>query len=323
MEIKIVSKNNLEEMLNLCKNFKTSPFTFDKEYILLSPDKEIYPEMAKRLINSPYSISIGVYNDNNLIAFITVSVNPKLSNMVGKKLGNILLLVVDPAFQNKGLGKQLVKKGLELLESMGVELITVSTDIYNTKAIRVYESNGFKFHMAWHIMRNYITSPSTSIEHSKLIVPLKNIKTLSKFYHNLERPFPLLYENSLNRDYVKSYIFENLIRQITNGEVMALGFKSNKKNQVILTYQYDIISQNTLNTNKKVLKILDIMFSPELSEKEKEETIHILLDDLKKRNLDACLIEMWVRAENQDMIKILQKDGFLLAYTGIYLHYKK
>jgi len=319
MEIRIASENDYNEIVSLCKYFNTSPLTFDKEFLLLSQGNGIQPSFAKVIINSQYTFTIVMSEKNNILGFITVGVNPFLSNMLHKKIGNILLLVVKPEYQGKGFGKALVKKGVLFLKSLGAELITVSTDIYNIPAICAYESNGFKFRMSWHIFRYFNFDPRPD-KLNEFIEPIVNIKKIYNFYDSFYRPFSLLYENTLDKSLVKDYLFENLLDSILKGKIFALEYTHG--NKAILTYQYDEILQEALQTDKRVVKILDILFLQNIDESEKNFLARELLSDIKNRLFDACLVEMWVRSEDQYLIKTLEKNGFSLSYTGVYLHYK-
>ena len=56
----------------------------------------------------------------------------------------ITTLGVDPAYQNKGYGKELVRYALELAQSIKAAVITLEVRVSNEKAIKLYESFGFR-----------------------------------------------------------------------------------------------------------------------------------------------------------------------------------
>ncbi|MEJ5285216.1 MAG: GNAT family N-acetyltransferase [Brevinematia bacterium] len=318
MEIKIANQNDYNEILTMCSEFETSPFTFDMDFIALANDKKINPSFAEKIILSPYSTTLILKNDNSTIGFITVSVNPTLSNLLNRKIGSITLLVVKKKYRGNGFGRLLIEKGVLFLKSYGVKLISVGTDIYNIPAIRSYEKCGFNFQMAWHIFR-YFSEDFEVQKISQKIEPLENPKVLEKFFIDFDRPFSLLKDKNLNTQIIKEYLFNNLITNILKGKIQVLAYRENKKICGILTYQYDELSQNALSTEKSIVKILDIMCLTE-NKKEKEKIITTFLKDLKHRIIDSLIIEMWLSSENQTLIKILEKNSFNLSYTGIHLH---
>lgn len=61
-------------------------------------------------------------------------------------IGEIYILGVDPGFQGKGVGKTLIKAGLNWLKEHGVSIATLYVDIENKRAIALYESLGFTHH---------------------------------------------------------------------------------------------------------------------------------------------------------------------------------
>ncbi len=320
MEIKLASKKELNEILNLCKEFESSPFTFDYDFINLANDRKINPIFAEKLLSSSYSITLYVKESEKIIGFITITLNPTISHIINKKIGNITLLVVKKEFRNKGYSKILIENGLNMLKKYGVTLVTVSTDIYNIPAIRSYENCGFNFQMGWHIFRHFINEKSNG-KISEKIEPLENPKILNKFFFDFDRPFSLLKDKNLNRDLIKEYLFNNLITNIIKGKIKALSLKKEKKIIGVLTYQYDEISRLSISREEKVIKILDIMSITD-DIKEKESIISAFLTDIKERCFDSIIIEMWVSSENQTLIKNLERNDFQLSYSGIHLHKK-
>ncbi len=317
MEIKIAIQNDYNEILAMCREFETSPFTFDIDFISLANDRKINPSFAEKIILSSYSTSL-ILKEKEIIGFITISVNPTLSNLLNKKIGNITLLVVKRKYRGKRYGKLLIEKGLALLKSYGVQLVTVGTDIYNIPAIRSYEKCGFNFQMSWHIFRHFIKN----LEPDKIsdkIEPLQNPKILEKFFIDFDRPFSLLKDKRLNPEIIKDYLFNNLITNILKGKIKTLVYKEKNKIHGVLTYQYDELSQNALSTERSIVKILDIMCLTD-NKTEKERIISEFLTDIKNRLFDSLMIETWVSSENQLLIKTLEKNEFFLSYTGINLH---
>ncbi len=321
MEIKIATDKDYKELLSLCDQFKTSPFYFDKDLLNLS-DNKIHPYFAEKMLLSPYSTSIILKNENLICGFITVGVNTAISNLTGVKIGNIILLVVKPEYRGRGYGKLLIQSGIKFLNNYGIKLITVGTDIYNIPAIKDYEDSGFRFQMGWHIMRYFARDNILANKINENIEPLETPKILSNFYKNFKRPLSLLKERCINPEIVKSYLFEQLIRNLYQNKIFSLCYKKKEEIIGIINFHYDEITENTISTGKRVIKILDLLISDKLDEKERLAIKSSLIKELKKRFFNTFLIEMWVDAEDQENIKILERNNFFLSYSGVYLHRK-
>jgi len=61
----------------------------------------------------------------------------------GTKVAGIETVNVDPAFQNKGIGKQLIKAAEIEALNKGMKHIRLEVSVGNTQAIKVYEKSGY------------------------------------------------------------------------------------------------------------------------------------------------------------------------------------
>ncbi len=77
-------------------------------------------------------------------AYVVVAIDEANTEQFGLKWGRIISLVVDPEYQGKGMGKALVRAGLEWLSRKGAVYAEVLTDQNNVAAQRAYEANGFR-----------------------------------------------------------------------------------------------------------------------------------------------------------------------------------
>lgn len=59
------------------------------------------------------------------------------------KQGYIAMLAVLPKYRGNGLGRILVSKSVEAMETMGVDEAVLETEITNKAALALYESLGF------------------------------------------------------------------------------------------------------------------------------------------------------------------------------------
>ena len=81
---------------------------------------------------------------DELAGYVVVAVDASNTEQFGVKWGRIVSLAVDPLHQSKGIGKSLVQRSLDWLQSQGVQYAEVLTDQNNIGAQRAYEANGFR-----------------------------------------------------------------------------------------------------------------------------------------------------------------------------------
>ncbi len=312
MDIRKAQENDFSRIMELSHNFNTSPFTFDKR--LESISRNIYPAFAWDMIHSASSISL-VAEEKYITGFITVSINTPLSSAAGKKIGNILLLVVDENRRNEGIGSLLVRKALGLLFTLGAGIITVGTDIYNYPAVHIYESSGFKLKMGWHIFRFYKDE-----DHAKRHI-FENIDTydssLDLFCEGYSRPVSLLKEKAIDREKLRAYLLENFKKSILNKSINALQYYERNKPSALITFAKDEIAQKTLQTDQPVYKVLDLIVLEEARGRNIEKR---MLIDITARIYDYCLMEIWIDSENSGLIQAAEDAGFRLSYTGLTFH---
>jgi ribosomal protein S18 acetylase RimI-like enzyme len=77
-------------------------------------------------------------------AYIVVALDDANTRQFGLKWGRIISLAVDPEYQGRGIGKALVRAGLEWLSRHGAVYVEVLTDQNNVAAQRAYEASGFR-----------------------------------------------------------------------------------------------------------------------------------------------------------------------------------
>lgn len=93
--------------------------------------------------------------DGNLGGFCWIKIDDFL--LQKHSMGEIYILGIDPKFQGKGIGKIMMKAGLNWLKQQGVSIATLYVDADNKRAIALYKSLGFAPH---HIDRAYKSDPN-------------------------------------------------------------------------------------------------------------------------------------------------------------------
>ena len=109
------------------------------------------------------SKQIIVLNKKNIIGFaimrliISNKTNAYDSTELFFNEAEILQIAVDPAFQRRGVGKNLLKKIIEVGVSFGIKAIWLEVRVSNHKAINFYRKNNF-YHI--YTRTNYYRNPS-------------------------------------------------------------------------------------------------------------------------------------------------------------------
>lgn len=98
--------------------------------------------------NGNWVLPLAIYNGNDLIGF-TMITKGNIGVNTPKKYENsfcILRMMIDKRYQGKGFGYKILKQIINLLESISNpnELIWISTEKENVKAISFYTKAGFK-----------------------------------------------------------------------------------------------------------------------------------------------------------------------------------
>ena len=119
MTIRNVKESDLENIKALLKDFNISEEFFDSLYNSSSYISEL---------------SFVLENEGRIVGLMMMSKN-KLNKIVGLTLSPLL---IEPAFQHKGLGKHLLKRGLNVAELLGYDYVIA---IGNPK---FYEKYNFK-----------------------------------------------------------------------------------------------------------------------------------------------------------------------------------
>ncbi|NPV01484.1 MAG: GNAT family N-acetyltransferase [Brevinematales bacterium] len=314
MTIRQSEEKDIPRLIELSFLFDYSPFTIDKKFRALSPD--FYPTFADDMIRKKSSVNIVAEGDEGIIGYITVGMNEALSKAIGKKIGNIYLLSVEPTYRDKGIGRFLVEKGCGVLYTYGADLVTVGTDLYNIPAIHVYESNGFRSAMFWHIYRYYPDTPRDPTLVSDKI-DLISMHGLNQYLPYLERPVSLLRDRKISQERLMGYISEQFLKKSIGENETVLEYRDNGRSMGMIHLSIDKLSMSTLNVSTPVYKIADLIVMDENTGMEIGEK---LLEDIQNRMGEYLMLEMWVEPSQTRLIESLEKTGFHLCYSGVSLH---
>lgn len=156
-------------------------------------------------------------------------------------------IVLDPNYINKGLGKDILKKFLDYAKDRGFKKIILFVADYNKRAIRVYESLGFKEKYKFLMLfqnGEYDKDNEDFIENksSFKIILNKTFNYATKMELNLERDWWKMFLLEKNKYDLGETSFENIFINDfmpgANGEfvkVYILGYKFAKENREDIT----------------------------------------------------------------------------------------
>lgn len=116
---------------------------------------KIISKLISNHLSEPYSIYVYWYFLNNWPQYCYI-VKTEANQVIGviilkidihknvRKRGYIGMLVIDPAFRNKGIAKTLVKLTIDnMIKLHNVDEISLETEVINLGALNLYESLGF------------------------------------------------------------------------------------------------------------------------------------------------------------------------------------
>ncbi len=84
--------------------------------------------------------------DGQVVGYSMSRVLRKLSlrGLSVRRIGHIMSIAVDPPYRRRGIGKQLLRESIEVLEENDAEEIRLEVRVTNRLAIKIYKSFGFK-----------------------------------------------------------------------------------------------------------------------------------------------------------------------------------
>lgn len=130
MTIRNIRESDLENIKAILNDFNISEEFFDSLYNSSSYISEL---------------SFVLENEGRVVGLMMMSKN-KLNKIVGLTLSPLL---IEPEFQHKGLGKHLLKRGLNMAESLGYDYIVATGNVdfferFNFKSLETFGVLGDK-----------------------------------------------------------------------------------------------------------------------------------------------------------------------------------
>jgi ribosomal protein S18 acetylase RimI-like enzyme len=173
--------------------------------------------------------------------------------------------------------------------------------------------------MGWHIFRHYNTGDRPRAPLNENIGPPDGTE-IKLFLEKLSRPVSLLKEKTVNKRGLMSYLIDNAARSLYKGKSKCFIYRDGKEPAGFINVISDEICRKTLMTDKNIFKILDVIVLDRYKGKGIEAE---MLRDIQSRLEEHCLLELWLEAENAELIEAAEDSGYHLSYSGAAFHYKK
>ena len=140
LEFREINKDNFYDVCMLDVKSEDKEFVASNEMSLA--EAYLFKTMGA------YVLPIAIYRNRVPIGFVMITKGYIGDNIKGEYLNNycILRMMIEAKHQNKGLGKKVLNQIIEIIKSISINesFIWISTEENNSKAIHVYETNGFK-----------------------------------------------------------------------------------------------------------------------------------------------------------------------------------
>ena len=107
-------------------------------------DSTFTKETLKSYIETDQTYHVFCIEKTELIGYIIV--------WESATYGQIIDLVIQPNYQNKGYGQKLLTYAIDYFIKIGVNIISLEVKVSNAHAIKLYEKAGFKKD---HVIKNY------------------------------------------------------------------------------------------------------------------------------------------------------------------------
>ena len=128
VELRAVTKDNLEEVLNL------NVLEYQQAFV-----SSTACSLAQAYVYRETAFPFAVYDDNTIVGFIM------LGYYESRKQYTLWKFLIDENHQNKGYGREALKQGIMYLkDNFGVREIYTGVALGNEKAKHLYSSIGFK-----------------------------------------------------------------------------------------------------------------------------------------------------------------------------------
>ncbi len=131
VRIRTVEAGDLDEILEINRKSFVLPYSS-------SVFKEFFREHRYAFLVAEYGGQVVGYSMSRILRKLS------LRGLTVRKIGHIMSIAVDPPFRRRGIGKQLLRETIQVLEENDAEEIRLEVRVTNHLAIKIYKSFGFQ-----------------------------------------------------------------------------------------------------------------------------------------------------------------------------------
>lgn len=300
--------------------FKLTSFNTDKQ-IPSHKAKQIAWELwCKPVLKSDKKkYCILAVKDNKAIGYIIYGVNAEYGKILNLKIGSIILIAIDEKYQGKHkIAQTLLKYVINVYSKYHINVITVGTDIDNLPAFINYIKNGFQPMLFWSTYRIY---PSDQQFKKNNNIKIKEeVKITDKILKQFHRPVSLLIDNRIKNPLKKKlaqFIRKKIAEDVKNGKIKL--FSVIYKGDEIAFFT--IIKENRISDilGKGLFRINDIVLLKK-DNKLNKKVLNYFIIYLKNKFRNLYCIEVFIKSNNWELIKLLEQTDFHLIHNAVTLH---
>ncbi len=288
--------------------------------------------ISKNIISSSTNTFIAV-NQNRILGFLSWSHEKSLSSITYRQVFKINLLAVSKAYRNKGIGSELMRYFLDYSAKRGAQIIFVSTDENNTKAIDFYSKHGFKYSSTFLTLRLFREKMTQQEPKEEVTVSLAKSREeihqlLAKNDEYQNYPFPILFENEIEEK-IKLNLLDNYLRSLEINFDIFKTFVATVRSKPIgyIIIKEDInlssILSNISNKTIKAYRIFDIFVEKDYRGKGIGK--YLISSAVNSNLLNSGtsgtfdFIEILVPSHNYPLINALISNGFYVSHSMVNL----
>lgn len=130
------------EISTLVKMFADDKLGSQREDVS-EPVNERYIAAFNQIQNDPNNEIIVAIHKNEIVGMMQLTYIPSLSH-IGSKRCIVGGVRVQSPYRGQGLGTKIINWGIQKAESIGCEMVQITSDKQRPEAIRFYEKLGFK-----------------------------------------------------------------------------------------------------------------------------------------------------------------------------------
>lgn len=300
--------------------FKLTSFNTDKQ-ISSNKAKQIAWELwCKPVLKSDKKkYCIIAIKDDKAIGYIIYGVNAEYGKILNLKIGSIILIAIDIKYQGKHkIAQTLLKYVINIYLKYHINVIAVGTDIDNLPALINYIKNGFQPILFWSTYRIYPLNQQFKKNNNIRIK--EELKPTDKILKQFHRPVSLLIDNRI-KDTLKKKLNQFIRKKIAEDvkkEKIKLFSVACKEDEVAF---FTIIKENRISDilGKELYRLNDIVFLKK-DNKLNKKILNYFLIYLKNKFKNLYCIEIFVKSNDWELIKLLEKTDFHLIHNAVTLH---